>query len=181
MEFKSALVAARGVLANPWVNNGLTLVGGGVQVAAGLFVGTATSPTGIGAVAGGVIAVQGAASASVALGNLVNLAIGVTPVVNNTGIVGLGTSIVTLGTSSKRTNNLAMATDMGLSLLTGGMGTTAANQAIFSKTNALSINNHILNTTFGAGKWLPVMRSPSAIENTTNVLGASSNVAGAYE
>lgn len=181
MEFKSALVAARGVLANPWVNNGLTLVGGGVQVAAGLFVGTATSPTGIGAVAGGVIAVQGAASASVALGNLVNLAIGVTPVVNNTGIVGLGTSIVTLGTSSKRTNNLAMATDMGLSLLTGGMGTTAANQAIFSKTRALTINNNLLGTTIGAGKSFPVKRSPSEIENTANVLNAYANVLAEYE
>ncbi|RQW85782.1 MAG: hypothetical protein EHM79_11040 [Geobacter sp.] len=181
MEFKGALVSARGMLANPWVNNGLTLVGGGVQAAAGLFIGTVTSPTGIGAVAGGVIAVQGAASASVALGNLVNLAMGVTPVVNNTGIVGLGTSIVTLGTSSKETNNIAMATDMGLSLFTGGVGTVAANQALLSKTSALTLNGHILDTTFGAGKWLPVMKSPSAIENTTNILGASSNVAGAYD
>lgn len=181
MEFKGALVAARGMLANPWVNNGLTFVGGGIQAVAGWFVGTVTAPTGIGAVAGGVIAVQGAASAGVAAGNLINLARGVTPVVNNSGIVGLGTSIVTLGTSSKQTNNIALATDMGLSLFACGVGTVSGNQAILSKTSALTLNNHILDTTFGAGKWLPIMRSPSAIENTTNIFGASSNVASAYD
>lgn len=181
MGFKGAMNSARGMLANPWVNNGLTFVGGGVQAVVGCFVATASAPTGIGAVAGGVIAVQGVASASVAAGNLINLARGVTPVVNNSGIVGLGTSIVTLGTSSKQANNMALATDTGLNLFAGGVGTVSVNQLILRKTSALNLNNHVLDTTYGAGKWLPVMKQPTTMEKTTNILGASSNVAGAFD
>lgn len=176
-----ALDNALNILANPWVNNGLSLLGGGLQVASGLFISTVTSPTGIGVVAGGVISVQGAASAGVALGNLVNLAIGVSPSVNNSGIIGLGTSIATLGTSSKQANILATSSDMGVNLLIGGSGTVAASRSIFNKTNALTINNHILNTTYGSGKWLPKIKDPSRLENTTNILGASSNIADAYK
>jgi len=49
-----------------------------------------------------------------------------------------------------------------------------------TKTSALTLENSILNTTFGAGKWLPKMKDPSSIENTLNLSGASSNVADAY-
>jgi hypothetical protein len=169
------------ILANPWVNNGLSLLGGGLQVGSGLFISTVTSPSGIGVVAGGVIAVQGAASAGVALGNLVDLAIGVSPSVNNSGVIGLGTSISTLGTSSKQANIIAISADMGVNLLIGGSGTVAASRSIFIKANALTINSHILNTTYGSGKWLPKIKNPSALENTTNILGASSNIADAYK
>lgn len=181
MKLKNALVAARNKLANPVINNGLSFAGGAVQAATGLFIGTVASPTGIGAVAGGVIAVQGVASASVAAGNLINLAAGVKPVVNNSGIVGLGTSIVTLGTSSKETNNIALTADMGLNLFSGGVGTVAANAAIATKTSALTIEHSVLNTTFGAGKWLPKMKDPSSMTNSLNISGAASNVAGAYD
>lgn len=180
MDFRGTVVTIRRTLANPWVNNGLTLVGGAVQAVAGVSIGTLTSPTGIGPVAGGVIVVQGAASAGVALGNLYNLARDVTPVVNNTGVIGLGTSIVTLGTSSKETNNIVMVMDMGLSFASGGVGTVATNAAILSKTSPLTLEHSILNTTFGAGKWLPKMKNPSSIENTLNLSGAASNVADAY-
>lgn len=180
MDFRGAVVTIRRTLANPWVNNGLSLVGGVAQTASGWLIVIVTSPSGIGPVAGGVIAVQGTASASVALGNLVNLTMGASPVVNNTGIVGLGTSIVTLGTSSKETNNFAMVADISFNAFFGGIGTGAANQAIAIKTSALTVNSHVLDTTFGAGKWLPKMKGPTGIENSTNILGAASNVADAH-
>ena len=114
-------------LANPWVNNSLAAVGGILQVAGGLGVVAVCGWTGIGAVAGVTIGVQGAVSAGVGIGNLLNLAMGVEPMVDNSGLVSATTSIVTDNVTAR---NIATATDLGINLIAGGIGVNQVNKTV---------------------------------------------------
>jgi RHS repeat-associated protein len=122
------LCAVRNFLSNPIVNNMLALIGGTAQAFGGALIVGTIGWTGIGGIAGGVLAIQGSATAGVAIGNLANLLIFNTqPAVRNSGLIGGVTSAIT---DNKTILNMAVATDVIINFAAGGIGTIKANQSI---------------------------------------------------
>jgi hypothetical protein len=166
-------------LRKPWVSNAVSLVGGLFQMAGGTAIVAATGWTGIGGVAGTVIAVQGAASFGAAFGNLVNLAAGVNPTILTSGIASLVTSSVQQlrGANNVSANNIAIAFDMGVDVLAGSVGVIQARNALGSSLAAIddTATNHIANTTLISrySVWDARVANPSAVAEVTTAVGVA--------
>ena len=131
----SAVKYVSSVLADPVVNNSLTLVGGLAQIAGGCAITQATA--GIGAVAGTTIAFQGAVSAGVAAGNLINIslnALGVTNTDQNNYIDNSGfASAVATYSDNTSVKSAATVVDLAVNLYGLKKGTELAAKAIDNK------------------------------------------------
>jgi RHS repeat-associated protein len=114
-----------GLKMNPWVSNILSAGSGLVQVAVGVSVGTAISWTGVGAVGGGILAVNGAAQFWAAAGNIGSLLNNHSGnILNTSGSVGLVTSAAAFANDAPYTASdarLASALDFTTGLVAGGI------------------------------------------------------------
>jgi hypothetical protein len=118
-----ALCRIFNIFGNPIINNGLGAIGGALQIGAGIGIATLTSWTGVGAVAGSWLAMQGAWSYASSMRNLIDIARGRNPIVNNAGIIsGISGAI----TDNETVNNIATVIDIGSNIISGGIGVTRA-------------------------------------------------------
>ncbi|MAE60216.1 MAG: hypothetical protein CMJ49_02550 [Planctomycetaceae bacterium] len=101
---------------------GVGFVGSTVEAAAGVAIATATGVTGVGAVAGGAVAVHGAYGMGANAGNFINALFEVEPTLSGNMLqdVGMG---VDAAAGTDVFENLGLAADLGIGLATGrGLG-----------------------------------------------------------
>ncbi|MBN2685220.1 MAG: DUF4225 domain-containing protein [Pontiellaceae bacterium] len=127
-----------------WLSNGLSFVGGALQTAAGFTIATTTSWTGIGAVAGTALMVNGAISMGAAGKNMYDLAHGEEASLNSSGLAGLATSLVT---DDPKANAIASGVDITVNFVAGAGGQQALKKALLSKAQSGTITRTVLNTT----------------------------------
>jgi len=122
-----ALTDPSGKSAWDWISNGVAVVGGALQVAGGVAIVATTGWTGVGGVAGAYLIASGGASVIAGGKNMYDLATDQKPTLNNSGLVGLVTS---LATSDPRANAYASGADIVLNLASGVGGLNAARIAV---------------------------------------------------
>jgi hypothetical protein len=110
-----------------WVSNGIAVAGGALQFVGGAAIIATTGWTGIGAVAGVYLMASGAASFGAGVVNMYDLANDRPATLNNSGLFGLGTSLLT---DSPQANVVASGIDVTLNLATGVVGLRAAGTAV---------------------------------------------------
>jgi large repetitive protein len=103
-----------------YATNLTSLTAGVLQAAGGFSLAIAAAPTGLGAYAGLMIGIQGLASVGASAMNIYNLSNGDEANLNNSGVIGLITSVST-GRGGGKLNSLATTADLTMNLLTGNI------------------------------------------------------------
>jgi len=109
-----------------WYSQIIAVVSGTAQIIGGAAIAGTTGVTVVGAVAGGVLMINGGASVGAGIGNLIQMARGIEPSLNNSGYVGLVTSIITCDPTK---NAYASTFDLASNGLAGGIGSSAMRSA----------------------------------------------------
>jgi hypothetical protein len=139
-----AFVDPYGLSAFDWFSNGLSFVGGALQVAAGFTIAATTSWSGIGAYAGAALMVQGGSSMVASAVNMNNLRQGNDPGLNASGAIGLTTSLIF---DDPKINAVASGLDVVVNVASGRVGLDAAKKVLLAKAAPGTVTRTVVDTT----------------------------------
>jgi len=155
---------------SPAFQNTLAVASGAMQIAAGFAIGATTGWTGVGAVAAGALILNGASSLTMGVTNLTT-----SSSFNTSGFAGAVTS---MATENPTANQIASVFDLSTSLLAGGFGITAANNALIASVQPLSTAGYLANFNMGSTAYGNLLLNgstaynPGYITNTLTAAGA---------